>query len=302
VTSNAAVNCTACGSFQTVQDPTGQWWNSYWENDFRTTDFITLNNTFVLMHQPVNRTGSVNRNFTPDNVAIDSNGLHLTVAPASSDGSVPSGGVFTKSKDFGFGYYNFEAQLSSQLGTVRAFYVYFNDSNEVDIESPNNNNLVDYSVKPQLYTAAGGPASSTLKQVHPQTDLSLGPHNYTFIWNPTRVDFSVDGQFNDSITTNVPQLPGTLSLSHWSDGNPGYSGGPPTQNATLTITKVFAYYNASTPVPCPASCTTSSSTGTSTGKPASSRNPAKTASSAGTLSISSFVSTLAGIGALVVLL
>jgi hypothetical protein len=94
------------------------------------------------------------RQFDPDNVAIDSAGLHLTVQPPVSDDSVPSAGIYTNrcvhhhlgfknmraktfhvadSRDFHFGAYHFEAQATDQPGTVSAFYVYEDDENEVRI-------------------------------------------------------------------------------------------------------------------------------------------------------------------------
>ena len=43
----------------------------------------------------------------------------------------------------------------------------------------------------------------------------------------------------------VPRTPGHLLLSHWSNGNPGWSKGPPTSDATTTVSYVKAYYNSS---------------------------------------------------------
>lgn len=34
-------------------------------------------------------------------------------------------------------------------------------------------------------------------------------------------------------------------LNHWSTGNPGWSGGPPAQDAVLTLSYVKAYFNSS---------------------------------------------------------
>ena len=69
---------------------------------------------------------------------------------------------------------------------------------------------------------------------------------YSFAWDPTRVAYAIDGNWNDAntITTNVPQNPGMLSLSHWSDGNPNFSGGPPTSPTAITVSSMTAYYNA----------------------------------------------------------
>jgi hypothetical protein len=43
----------------------------------------------------------------------------------------------------------------------------------------------------------------------------------------------------------VPSVPGKLILSHWSNGNPLWSGGPPENDAKLLVSYVKAYFNSS---------------------------------------------------------
>lgn len=45
----------------------------------------------------------------------------------------------------------------------------------------------------------------------------------------------------------VPQAAGKVILSHWSNGNPLWSGGPPAVDAKITIQYVQAYFNSSDP-------------------------------------------------------
>lgn len=45
--------------------------------------------------------------------------------------------------------------------------------------------------------------------------------------------------------SNVPTTPGHLLLSHWSNGNPGWSHGPPAVDAVTTVSYVKAYFNSS---------------------------------------------------------
>lgn len=42
-------------------------------------------------------------------------------------------------------------------------------------------------------------------------------------------------------------MPSALLLSHWSNGAPGWSQGPPTEDAVMTISYVKAYFNSSEP-------------------------------------------------------
>jgi beta-glucanase (GH16 family) len=78
---------------------------------------------------------------------------------------------------------------------------------------------------------------------------SDGYHEYRFDWTPERIVFFADGQllqeFENTFDGDAPDAPGTLMLNHWSTGNPGWSGGPPAQDAVLTLSYVKAYFNSS---------------------------------------------------------
>jgi hypothetical protein len=120
----------------------------------------------------------------------------------------------------------------------------------VDIEyvSKNGNDtdpFVNFSVKPQIYLPDGSASNLTFQQARPSFDLWESFHTFTILWTPTLVSFAIDGNWSSStIATNVPTSPGSISISHWSDGNPKYSGGPPIIPATVTVSKVWAYYNS----------------------------------------------------------
>lgn len=95
--------------------------------------------------------------------------------------------------------------------------------------------------------------------------LSEGYHDYRFDWFADSVQFFLDGQPIADFTANVPTAPGHLMLSHWSNGNPGWSGeprplylvskaillthscfasvGPPVQDAVTTVSYFKAYFN-----------------------------------------------------------
>lgn len=76
----------------------------------------------------------------------------------------------------------------------------------------------------------------------PTTDF----HEYRFDYLEDEVVFYADGseiaRMNGS---SVPTSPGHLLVSHWSNGNPGWSKGPPKTDATTTVSYVKAYYNSS---------------------------------------------------------
>lgn len=70
-------------------------------------------------------------------------------------------------------------------------------------------------------------------------------HEYRFDWLPGSVKFYVDSVFVREMTTNVPNSPGRILLNHWTDGNPYFSGGPPTENADLRVSHLNMFFNSS---------------------------------------------------------
>jgi beta-glucanase (GH16 family) len=70
-------------------------------------------------------------------------------------------------------------------------------------------------------------------------------HEYRFDWSPDRVIFYVDGQFVYEMTENIPTSAGRFFMNHWSNGDPLWSAGPPTEDTPMTISYVKAYFNSS---------------------------------------------------------
>jgi beta-glucanase (GH16 family) len=88
-------------------------------------------------------------------------------------------------------------------------------------------------------------------------------HEYRFDFLAGRVLFYADGKVLATMTNDdddngsgagagaggnaVPTTSGNLILSHWSNGNADWSGGPPARDAATVVRYVKAYYNASSP-------------------------------------------------------
>lgn len=91
--------------------------------------------------------------------------------------------------------------------------------------------------------------TSTFRVQHLPFKPSDGYHEYRFDWTPERIVFFADGcplqEFENTFDGDAPDAPGTLMLNHWSTGNAGWSGGPPAQDAVLTLSYVKAYFNSS---------------------------------------------------------
>lgn len=105
-------------------------------------------------------------------------------------------------------------------------------------------NLVLHST---LSISRGGDASGTptFKFVQLPFEADKAVHEYRFDWQPNKVSFYADGAWLADMTDEryIPSAPGKIVLSHWSNGNPLWSGGPPEEDAAMVVQYVKAYFN-----------------------------------------------------------
>lgn len=109
---------------------------------------------------------------------------------------------------------------------------------------------VNLVIQSEASRRAGYDASKTgtFKVVNLTFDPTAAFHEYRFDYLQDRVRFYADSQLLAEMNgSSVPSGPGHLILQHWSNGNPLWSGGPPEQDALLTVSYVKAYFNSSDP-------------------------------------------------------
>lgn len=70
-------------------------------------------------------------------------------------------------------------------------------------------------------------------------------HEYRFDWSPTEVSFFADGNLLQTMTQAIPTSPGHVTFSHWSNGNTGWSSGPPATDAAIILQYFKGYFNSS---------------------------------------------------------
>lgn len=87
-----------------------------------------------------------------------------------------------------------------------------------------------------------------------QANLPFDPtadfHEYRIDYNPSEILFYADRVLlakMDGSNVPSPTSHGHLILSHWSNGNPNWSGGPPKEKASLVIRYLKAYFNSTDP-------------------------------------------------------
>ncbi|KAK4064274.1 CAZyme family GH16 [Trichoderma aggressivum f. europaeum] len=182
-------------------------------------------------------------------------GVGLVVGSTVVDEAIPVAELDSARNDLHYGSYRAGMKLTAVNGTCAAFFWYFNDTQEIDMEFLSREfdpvkkiypaNLV---IQSEASRKAGYDASKTgtFKVVNLTFDPTAGFHEYRFDYLPNRVLFYADSQLLAEMTgSSVPSGPGHIILQHWSNGNPLWSGGPPTEDAVLTVSYVKAYFNSS---------------------------------------------------------
>ncbi len=131
---------------------------------------------------------------------------------------------------------------------------YYNDTQEIDMEFLSQNfnttsNPVNLVLQSPASEEAGFDAANTgtFKAHELPYDPSGAFHEYRFDWSPDSVSFYADGVLLNTMNKAIPTSAGHITLSHWSNGNPDWSSGPPTTDAILTVEYVKGYFNSSDP-------------------------------------------------------
>ncbi|KAL7905786.1 glycoside hydrolase family 16 protein [Trichoderma velutinum] len=182
-------------------------------------------------------------------------GIGLLVGSIVVNEAIPVAELDSARNDMHYGSYRAGMKLTAVNGTCAAFFWYFNDTQEIDMEFLSREfdpvkkiypvNLV---IQSEASKKAGYDASKTgtFKVVNLTFDPTAGFHEYRFDYLPSRVLFYADSQLLAEMNgTSVPSGPGHIILQHWSNGNPLWSGGPPKEDAILTVSYVKAYFNSS---------------------------------------------------------
>ncbi|RYP77008.1 hypothetical protein DL770_007123 [Monosporascus sp. CRB-9-2] len=182
-------------------------------------------------------------------------GAHLVVGSEIVDGMVTTSEIATTDLHFFYGTFRAAIKVTEVAGTCSAFFWYFNDTQEIDIEflsaqfnKDNGTFPVNLVLQSSESSEAGFDASNTkdFKRVNLPFDPTADFHEYRFDYLEKEVIFCADGKELARMTgSSVPTEPGHLLLSHWSNGNPGWSRGPPKTDATMIVSYVKAYFNSS---------------------------------------------------------
>ncbi|KAI1412903.1 glycoside hydrolase family 16 protein [Hypoxylon sp. FL1857] len=215
--------------------------------------------------------GSYGESYTPQNVISNiiadaqvfggsgvkggAAGLDLVVKSEIKDGMVTCADVSTTNSHYYHGSFRAGIKVTDVPGTCAAFFWYMNDTQEIDIEflssefnKSNNTFPVNLVLQSEESKDKGFDASKTgdFKKINLPFDPTAAFHDYRIDFLPDKVLFYADAVLLTEMNgTGVPSTPGNLQVSHWSNGNAGWSQGPPKTDAVTTVSYVKAYFNSS---------------------------------------------------------
>ncbi|KAF4965500.1 hypothetical protein FZEAL_10751, partial [Fusarium zealandicum] len=240
------------------------------ETDFTQIDHISQNHDWVRQEFTVSAEdgrGVYGKTFTPINAdtciakkcssEFGGSGLNLGVSKIMNDDddAVPGSEIDTTRLDLHWGSFRAGIKLTATKGTCAAFFWYFNDTQEIDMEFLSREFDDDKGIYPinlvvqsKQSAEAGYDASKTGN--YKRVNLTFNPteafHEYRFDYTPRQVLFYADSNLMARMEgSDMPSAGGHLILQHWSNGNPLWSGGPPAEDATVTVSYVKAYFNSS---------------------------------------------------------
>ncbi|KAK3698734.1 hypothetical protein LTR37_016824 [Vermiconidia calcicola] len=183
-------------------------------------------------------------------------GLQLWVrSTALNDKLVPSAEIVTEREDILYGSFRIGMKTTDINGTCSAFFFYRNDTQEIDLEilsAEQHNDLNQWPIHLDVQNSTTGRdpkdydgGSELIYDMAFPPGGTPGDYNeYRFDWLPGRIDYYVNSRYVWTTTENVPSEPGRIHMSHWSNGNPSWTHGPPIIDAVTTVSYVKAYFNS----------------------------------------------------------
>ncbi|GAA5899362.1 glycoside hydrolase family 16 protein [Sporobolomyces salmoneus] len=189
--------------------------------------------------------GSIPREFIKSNVDIVDGALRLKITGQSGKGMIKSAEIESY-EDVLYGTLETWAKGTPVKGACQGIFFYDSDQAEVDIEL-----LSSYYTEGYRQYLSEGVQFTNQALVKGQDSTSKGQkygfdatddfHNYTIQWTEKESRFFIDGDLREEFDTNVPVgIPSKIIYNNWSNGDPKWSAGPPSDDAYFEI-KSFKY-------------------------------------------------------------
>lgn len=125
-------------------------------------------------------------------------------------------------------------------------FFYKSDTQETDIEWLSDPQSQSNQGKTQVWFTnqdENGDGQSTHNHVDPPAAATSTEHEYRIDWTEGNVAFFIDGVQQWQTSEDVPNVPGPWIWNNWSNGDKGWSAGPPAADAVFKIKEIQMYYN-----------------------------------------------------------
>ncbi|KAH0435484.1 hypothetical protein CcaCcLH18_04876 [Colletotrichum camelliae] len=198
------------------------------------------------LYTSVYTVGEGTHQYTTGNVNVAGGYLQLKV-PGSQKSMPYTGGEIATTEDrILYASVRTVAILSEPAGVCNGMFLYHNDTQETDIEWLSDaTSLSNNGVRKIHFTNqdANGDGSSTYRGVTPPSSPTSTEHEYRIDWTEVFVRFYIDGSLIWETQSDVPSAAGPWIFNNWSNGDKGWSVGPPKSNAIFKIKDIDTYYD-----------------------------------------------------------
>ncbi|KAL0941413.1 glycoside hydrolase family 16 protein [Colletotrichum truncatum] len=180
------------------------------------------------------------------NAVVSGGYLNLKVPGGQTAQPYRSAEVVTVVNNIKYASVRTVAIFSGPAGVCNGIFYYKNDTQETDIEWLSDAASLSNGGTRKLWFTnqdADQNGIKTYNAVTPPSDATTAEHEYRLDWTPGLVRWFVDGVQIWNTTSDVPNSAGPWVFNNWSNGDNGWSAGPPATEANFKIKDIEIYYN-----------------------------------------------------------
>ncbi|KAK2026946.1 concanavalin A-like lectin/glucanase [Colletotrichum zoysiae] len=184
--------------------------------------------------------------FDASNVVVGGGYLNLKVPGGQAAKPYSCAEVSTTFDNIKYASVRTVAIFSEPAGVCNGIFFYESDTQETDIEWLSDKASLSNQGTRQVWLTnqdADGNGVKTYNTTLPPANPTTTEHEYRLDWTPGRVRWFVDGVEKFTTTSDVPSVAGPWVFNNWSNGDKGWSAGPPASQADFKIKDVYMYYN-----------------------------------------------------------
>lgn len=222
-------------------DSNGNVWRESSVSDFTAgTPTSVLQQAFAVETWGVQGTYQYRQN-SADNVYNLNGALGMRTQGWSGSGPVYTSEVQSHRDDILYGTFRITAEIPTTPGVCFGFFTFYSNTQEADIEFLSADTNAAHTVH---YTNQPGQTAGATETVTLGPNLQTSFNEHRIDWLPDVVNYYLNGGQTGSISIQVPDTPSFVLANVWSNGDPGWTQGPPTADAVATIQNIKLYFNS----------------------------------------------------------